>query len=101
METGFLVFNAFLIFFLLSFSIFTLIRNYQTSEMLKEINELCFAWGSRNMDKLISGEESSAYEWVYHKLPNYEDIVFSRRPLKKEYWIHEEDLKKLLDGATK
>lgn len=99
--TGFLVFNAFLIFFLFALAIFLFIRNYQTSEMLKEINELCFDWGVRNSDKLVSGEETSAYEWIYYKLPSYEDMLLSMTPLKKEYWIHEEDLKKLLDGATK
>jgi len=101
MMNGVLIFCGILGIIMLGLIIVFLNRNNQTFKMREEINHLCWNWGNKNLDKLVSGEETSAYEWIYNKLPDYDEMLFSRRPLKKEYWIHEEDLKKLLDGATK
>ena len=62
------------------------------------VNNLCYEWSMNNLQEIINGNEQSAYVWFYSKMPQFDVLLTSERPLTLDEWFEKDDLKKLFDG---
>lgn len=70
-------------------------RNYDTYMFFKYCCDLCYWWSTENIDKIVKGEEESAYDWFYSELPSYGEIFCSFKPIKLETWVSKEKIDKI------
>jgi hypothetical protein len=68
-------------------------RNQRTADFLHHVNDLCYAYGKRNIS---SPGFVSAYDWFYDALPHYSKILYSFKPLKLESFATQDQINKLL-----
>ena len=71
-------------------------RNRQVAAFRHKINHACHTWSIQNLHSIIEEKETSAYEWLYKKMPPYDAMLYSTKPLEYKYWFDEKDIKKLL-----
>lgn len=89
-----------IIFFIVTLSlvIYMPIRNNKVYDFRQKVNNLCHDWAMKNIDKLVSGEETSAYEWFWGEMPSYNAMMYSIKPLNYENWFTEESLNKMFNN---
>lgn len=83
--------NYFLIFFmvlLLATPIWILIRNNNVCKLRLKINQMCYEYAIRHNLTLEAWEP-------YKKLPSYNKMLYSLKPLRVDYWLSPEDIYKL------
>lgn len=80
------------------YSFWMLRRNTKVAAFRLQINDLCYRWSSDRVPQMARGEETSAYYWLWAKMPSYEKMLFSIKPLKLKNWLTEEQLKKLTNN---
>ncbi len=56
----------------------------------------CDRWTNVNFNLLTLNIDISAVQWCYRKLPSFNAMVFSFKPLKYKYWMDDGDIRKLL-----
>lgn len=67
-----------------------LIRNEEVGAFRTRINTMSYTYNIRH--KLSSGEcKDDAYEWFYDKF-DYDDMLFSDKPLTLEAWYTKEEI---------
>jgi hypothetical protein len=76
--------------------IFGLIRNNKVAKFRNDIIDLCQDYNRRHSKEIFSGNAESAYDWLYRKLPSYNEMVMSFKPLTLESYIMIEDYEKLM-----
>lgn len=69
-------------------------RNNQVYEFRHTVNIACFDYSMRHIK---DDDLKSAYDWCWAKLPPYNDMVWSFKPLTLETYISVEDIEKLLN----
>lgn len=72
-------------------------RNKKVYKLRIRILDLCEDYNKRHIDEIFRGEDEGAHNWLYRKLPSYEDMLISFKPLKLETYITEEDYQKLIN----
>jgi len=85
---------------LLVLGIFTnlfIVRTQKVYQFRNYITDLCYSKSIKDLDNLGVNNYESAYEWFYHKkVPSYDEMLFSFKPLKLENWFDKEDIERLL-----
>lgn len=76
-------------------SIYMLYRNYKTMLFFEKTNALCLNWDKIHIVDIVKGKEICAYTWFYDKLPKYDKVLFSLKPIKLKYWMSEPKITKL------
>lgn len=72
-------------------------RNKKVYKLRIRILDLCEDYNKRHIDEIFRGEDEGAHNWLYRKLPSYEDMLISFKPLKLETYITEEEYQKLIN----
>ena len=68
------------------------IKLHSTSTFFDLVNQKCHAYCIKHLhDK----DYVSAYEWLYEKIPPFEDVYYSDKDATIEVWIDVEDNEKL------
>jgi hypothetical protein len=70
-------------------------RNKKTCKLFREINNLCYEYNIRHLYADGVGSYESAWDWCYDKLPSYNSIMHSFKPLTIEAWLTKEQINKL------
>lgn len=68
---------------------YILVRNFFVLELRRKVLGKCWEWLSTH-----PGEENPIH-WCYPKLPSYEEMLFSFKPVKLETWLTQEEIDKL------
>jgi hypothetical protein len=65
------------------------IRNNRVFKLRNFVNDKCYEYSIRTYE--------DGYKKFHSKLPSYDEMFFSRKPLKLETYFTEEEIKELLD----
>lgn len=77
---------------LLAFTIWYSIRNERIYRFRTKMIDIEF---HLNMETIKNGNHTGHYS-LYDKLPSYEKMMWSLKPLKPKYWLNEEDYLKII-----
>lgn len=67
-----------------------LCRSQKVSKFRRKIKNLSFNWSIEHL------EEDSAFNWFFNKMPSYEKMLFSVKPLKLKTYFTEEEIKRIM-----
>lgn len=77
---------------LLTIYLIFLNRNDSVLRFRERIEKLCYNyWIKHRSDDSFE----NPYSLIYEKMPSYNEMLFSFKPLKEEYWLSKEDINKL------
>ncbi len=65
-------------------------RNHQTRQLRLLILELCYEYDIKHFPV------EHAHLWCYDKLPSYNRMVYSFKPLEIEHWVPIDQIEKLV-----
>lgn len=74
---------------------YVLARNYYVGKFRSKVINLCYKHNLRRIDETMGGNYESAYDWFFHKY-SYEEMLFSFKLLKLEYWYTKEEIERLM-----
>lgn len=74
------------------------VRNKRLKLFYDYILELCYVYDVKNSIDISKNIKKSAIENIYDKLPNYDKILFSFKPLQLQYWIDAKNRIELLSS---
>lgn len=87
--------TLFLLIVLWGHTIYFLLRNNRVLKFRVELIDKCAEWSVRHIDEICEGREISAFDWFYPKLPSYNAMVFSFKPLTMENYFNPQDIEKI------
>lgn len=88
---------ALIMFTLTIYLVYLMYRNGQVCVFRKRVIELCTAWSNSHISEIVEGNEKSALDWLYEEMSDYDEMLFSFKPLKFKYWIPKEKLDKVFN----
>jgi hypothetical protein len=77
---------------LLALLFWFIIRNERVYRFRTKIIDITF---HLNVESMKNGDYTGHYS-LYDKLPSYEKMMWSLKPLKPKYWLNEEDYLKII-----
>jgi hypothetical protein len=89
-----------ILFFICVISLFIcshfLKRNEKVCQFRLRIVDICSNYNITYINKKQEYNDTvSAYKWCYAKLPSYEQMLYSTKPLRLTQWVPADDLIKL------
>lgn len=80
-------------------SMYFLIRNDRVLSFSRKVIDLCHERNMRMIHQFAPNSLNS-FELFYEKLPSYESMLYSFKPLKLESYFTEEEIKELTEKQT-